>query len=315
MIEVTNLVKKYDNYIAVDQLSFTLEKGKILGFLGPNGAGKSTTMNMITGYIAPTEGTIRVNGYEITEEPEIVKQSIGYLPEIPPIYPEMKVKEYLEFVADLKGVKKTDKIEMIHEIEEMTGLTEVQERLIRYLSKGFKQRVGLAGAIMGYPELIILDEPTVGLDPVQIIEIRDLIKKLSEKHTIILSSHILSEVSAVCDEVMIINKGRFVVRDTPDNLVKQQKGATGIELSVKASKEAVEQIITEIEEIQEIKFIEKETSELVHCKIFYSEEEELREKIFYAFAKAECPIYEMKGISTSLEEIFLQLTKEAEDLC
>ena len=210
MIEVNNLVKRYGNHLAVDHLSFQVEPGKIYGFLGPNGAGKSTTMNIMTGYIAPTEGTVTINGYDIVKDPEEAKKCIGYLPEIPPLYQEMTVKEYLKFVAELKKIKGEKKEAQIQEVMDMTMITDMAERLIRNLSKGYKQRVGLAQAILGYPEVIILDEPTVGLDPKQIIEIRELIKKLSEKHTIILSSHILSEVQAVCDEIMIISKGKLV---------------------------------------------------------------------------------------------------------
>ena len=202
----------------MDDLSFTVEKGQILGFLGPNGAGKSTTMNIITGYISATDGTVTINGLDIFEEPEEVKRMIGYLPEFPPLYPEMTVTEYLNFVADLKKVEKKKKAKMVKEIMESTKVTEMQNRLIKHLSKGYKQRVGVAQAIMGYPEVIILDEPTVGLDPKQIIEMRDLIRELSKNHTVILSSHIMQEVSAVCDTILIIDKGRRVLQDTPENL-------------------------------------------------------------------------------------------------
>ena len=202
MIEVRNLVKKYGNHVAVNHLNFTVEKGKIYGFLGPNGAGKSTTMNMITGYIASTEGEIMIDGHNILEEPEVAKKKIGYLPEIPPLYLDMTVQEYLSFAAELKGISKEKRKSNIEEVMSTTKVTEVKYRLIKNLSKGYRQRVGLAQALLGYPEIIILDEPTVGLDPKQIIEIRDLIKNLGRKHTVILSSHILSEVSAVCDQVL-----------------------------------------------------------------------------------------------------------------
>ena len=205
MIEVRNLVKKYGDHVAVDHLNFTVEKGKIYGFLGPNGAGKSTTMNMITGYIASTEGDILIDGHNILEEPEKAKKCIGYLPELPPLYQDMTVLEYLKFVAELKSIPKGEFERNISEVMSTTKLEEMKYRLIKNLSKGYKQRVGLAQALLGYPEIIILDEPTVGLDPKQIIEIRDLIKNLGEKHTVILSSHILSEVSAVCDYVLIID--------------------------------------------------------------------------------------------------------------
>ncbi len=224
MIEVRNLVKKYGNHVAVDHLNFTVEKGKIYGFLGPNGAGKSTTMNMITGYIASTEGDILIDGHNILEEPEEAKKRIGYLPEIPPLYQDMTVREYLEFAAELKAVPREKKKSNIEEVMSTIKIEDVKNRLIKNLSKGYKQRVGLAQALLGYPEIIILDEPTVGLDPKQIIEIRDLIKGLGRKHTVILSSHILSEVSAVCDHVLIIDKGRLVASDSPENLSKLMAG-------------------------------------------------------------------------------------------
>lgn len=314
MIEVNNLVKKYGNHIAVDHLSFTVEQGEVIGFLGPNGAGKSTTMNMITGYIPATEGTIKVNGCDINEKPMEAKKSIGYLPELPPLYPDMKVKEYLSFVADIKKVNKTKKAEMIEDIMKLTSIKDMEKRLIRNLSKGYKQRVGIAGAIMGYPELIILDEPTVGLDPVQIIEIRDLIKELAKSHTVILSSHILSEVNAVCDKVMIINKGKLVVSDTPDNLVKRMQNQRGISLVVKGDREALEQTLIKIEGIEEIEWkdstvIDKST-DTTSLIVYAKNSEDLREMIFYALAEAKCPIMEMSLITMSLEDIFLEVTKD-----
>ena len=220
MIEVKDLVKKYDNHLAVDHLTFTVPRGQILGFLGPNGAGKSTTMNIITGYISATEGSVSINGHDIYEEPEEAKKSIGYLPEQPPVYMDMTVKEYLGFVAELKSVPKKEREAQIASALAKTGTEDVAKRMIKHLSKGYRQRVGIAQAIIGNPEVIILDEPTVGLDPVQIIEIRDLMKELAKEHTVILSSHILSEISAVCDTVMIINNGRLVVSDTVENLPK-----------------------------------------------------------------------------------------------
>ena len=220
MIEVKDLVKKYDNHLAVDHLTFTVLQGQILGFLGPNGAGKSTTMNIITGYISATSGSVSINGHDIYEEPEEAKKSIGYLPEQPPVYMDMKVKEYLEFVAELKSVPRKDRSVQVEAALEKTGTKEVEGRLIKHLSKGYRQRVGIAQAIIGNPEVIILDEPTVGLDPMQIIEIRELMKELAKEHTVILSSHILSEISAVCDTVLIINKGKLVVTDTVEILPK-----------------------------------------------------------------------------------------------
>lgn len=315
MIEVKNLVKKYNDHVAVDNLSFTLEKGHVLGFLGPNGAGKSTTMNIITGYLQATSGSVKVNGHDIEEEPDLVKNSIGYLPEMPPLYPDMRVKEYLTFVAELKKVKKSERKTMISEIIELIGLEDVSGRLIQHLSKGYKQRVGLAGAIMGYPDLIILDEPTVGLDPKQVIEIRELIKKLSEKHTIILSSHILSEVSAVCDEIMIINKGKLVVRDKPENL-SQSNGDSALVIKAKGTKEQIKNVLSTIQGISTTTFNDDADTEdgVLEFTVTYKENAELRDEISFAFAGAKCPIYEMKSATKSLEDIFLQLTGSNESV-
>ena len=225
MIEIDNLVKKYGEHVAVDHLSLTVEPGKIYGFLGPNGAGKSTTMNIITGYLGATSGTVTINGHDIFKEPEEAKKCVGYLPEIPPLYTDMTVLEYLNFVAELKKLEKGLRKRYVEEAMETTGILDVKNRMIRNLSKGYRQRVGFAQAILGYPEIIILDEPTVGLDPKQIIEIRDLIRKLGEKHTVILSSHILTEISAVCDHVFIISKGKLVASDSTENLLEQMSGA------------------------------------------------------------------------------------------
>ena len=246
MIEVTNLTKKYGNHTAVDNLSFQMEKGRIYGFLGPNGAGKSTTMNILTGYLAPTEGTVLVNGKDIQKEPEETKSSIGYLPEQPPVYMDMTVLEYLTFVAELKRIPRKDRTKAIEEVMEMTYINDMKGRLIRNLSKGYCQRVGLAQAILGNPEVVILDEPTVGLDPKQIIEIRDLIRKLGEKHTVILSSHILSEVSAVCDHILIISHGKLVASDSPEGLQKRMGGSRELELAVKGGEEAVIDTLEEV---------------------------------------------------------------------
>ena len=243
VIEVKEIVKQYGNHLAVDHLSFTVEKGQIYGFLGPNGAGKSTTMNIITGYLASNEGTVVINGHDILEEPEAAKKCIGYLPEQPPLYMDMTVMEYLRFAAELKGVQKSEQAEMLDDIIAMTYLEPVKERLIKNLSKGYKQRVGLAQALIGNPEILILDEPTVGLDPKQIIEIRSLIKELSKEHTVILSSHILSEVSALCDKIMIISNGKLVACDTPENLSRSMEGTITLELCVKDEKHIVESLL------------------------------------------------------------------------
>ena len=236
MIEVKNLVKKYGSHAAVNDLSFTVETGKVVGFLGPNGAGKSTTMNMITGYIAPTEGEVLIDGIDIMDEPELAKKNIGYLPEIPPLYPDLRVREYLSFVADLKKVPKKERDIEVHKIMSKTKTLDVSERLIKHLSKGYKQRVGLAGAMIGNPDILILDEPTVGLDPSQIIEMRELIRELSKNHTVLLSSHIMQEISAVCDEIIIINEGKMITKDTPENITKKMVDTNGVHIIVKGDK-------------------------------------------------------------------------------
>jgi len=310
LIEVKNLVKKYGDHLAVDNLSFTVEKGQILGFLGPNGAGKSTTMNIITGYISATEGTVLIGDHDIFDEPEEAKKCIGYLPELPPLYPDMTVKEYLNFVADIKLVKKSEKKQMLTKIMDMTKITDVSERLIKHLSKGYKQRVGLAQAIMGFPEVLILDEPTVGLDPMQIIEIRDLIKELSAEHTIILSSHILSEVSAICDKVLIINKGKLIVSDTPDNLSKHIGGSNGLHLQVKGDKEKIDKALQTITDITKIDYDSGMEKGVVKLTAFCGDDKDIREAVFFAFSNAKCPILDMQSSNMSLEDIFLEVTQD-----
>ena len=308
MIEVNNLVKRYGDHTAVDHLSFKIEKGKIYGFLGPNGAGKSTTMNMITGYIASTEGTVRIDGHDILEEPEAAKKCIGYLPEIPPLYFDMTVLEYMKFVADLKKIPKDKKATMIEEVMDMVKISDMRNRLIKNLSKGYRQRVGLAEAIMGYPEVIILDEPTVGLDPKQIIEIRTLIKDLKKKHTVILSSHILSEVSAVCDYVLIISHGKLVASDTPENLGKLAEGSNTLEMLIKGEKSQIKQALESIEGVNSVTIEKDEKQNLWSAKVSTEENNDIREKAFYKMSDINSPIYEMKSKKVSLEEIFLELT-------
>ena len=308
MIEVNNLVKRYGDHTAVDHLSFKIEKGKIYGFLGPNGAGKSTTMNMITGYIASTEGTVRIDGHDILEEPEAAKKCIGYLPEQPPLYFDMTVLEYMKFVADLKKIPKDKKATMIEEVMYMVKISDMRNRLIKNLSKGYRQRVGLAEAIMGYPEVIILDEPTVGLDPKQIIEIRTLIKDLKKKHTVILSSHILSEVSAVCDYVLIISHGKLVASDTPENLGKLAEGSNTLEMLIKGEKSQIKQALESIEGVNSVTIEKDEKQNLWSAKVSTEENNDIREKVFYKMSDINSPIYEMKSKKVSLEEIFLELT-------
>ena len=293
MIEVKNLVKKYGDHTAVDHLSFHVDKGQIYGFLGPNGAGKSTTMNIMTGYIASTSGEVLIDGHNILEEPEAAKKCI----------------EYLKFAAELKKVPKNERETQIEQVMELTGITAMANRLIKNLSKGYKQRVGLAQAILGYPEIIILDEPTVGLDPKQIIEIRELIRKLSEEHTIILSSHILSEVSAVCDYIMIINHGKLVASDTTENLMNHSLGSNTLELTVKGEKQDVEKMLRDVEEIQKLEWKPGENEKTVSMVITTEEKTDIREKLFYMMAEAKMPILNMQFTKVSLEDIFLELTQ------
>lgn len=310
LIEVKNITKRYGNHVAVDNLSFQVEKGMIYGFLGPNGAGKSTTMNIMTGYIAATDGTVEINGYDILKEPEKAKKCIGYLPELPPVYPDMTVEEYLIFVAEIKQVKKAERRDQIASIMEQTQIAEVKGRLIRNLSKGYKQRVGLAQAIVGYPEVIILDEPTVGLDPKQIIEMRELIKTLSEKHTIILSSHILSEVSAVCDHIMIISKGKLAASDTPEGLMTLLKGGKQLEISVLGEQERFEKILSEIEDIENYKIAADTNKKELHGVVRFGADKDIRRELFYRLAASDMPIMSLGLSEKSLEDVFLALTEE-----
>ncbi len=314
MIEIQNLTKSYGQIKAVDDISFTVEKGEVLGFLGPNGAGKSTTMNIITGFIPSTEGTVKVCGYDIMESPTEVKKRIGYLPELPPLYMDMTINEYLNFVADLKLVSKKQKNSQISDVMELVKLGDVRGRLIKNLSKGYKQRVGLAQSLLGAPEVLILDEPTVGLDPMQIIEIRKLIKALGKQHTIILSSHILPEVSAVCERVVIINKGKIAAIDTPENLSKGMGTVSKISVTIAGPKSS---IVGSIEEIYGIKYVEshiEKGSDVIEYIIESDKETDIRRPLFFAMAKAGYPIIELKSLDLSLEEIFLQLTTQEKEV-
>ena len=310
MIEVKNLVKRYGDHVAVKNLSFTVEEGQIYGFLGPNGAGKSTTMNIITGYLASTEGEVLINGHNILEEPEEAKKCIGYLPELPPVYTDMTVLEYLKFVAELKKIPKDQRKKQILEVMNLVKITDMQNRLIKNLSKGYRQRVGLAQAVLGYPPIIILDEPTVGLDPKQIIEIRDLIKSLGKKHTVILSSHILSEVSAVCDYVMIIAKGQLVASDTPENLSKLMLGSNTVTCTVHGTRKQLVPALNALD-AKEIQYENTPNEEQIKVKITTEKDKDIREELFYALAKANCPILELTSSSMSMEDVFLELTDDS----
>lgn len=328
MIEVSHLVKKYGSHYAVNDLTFRVDRGQIYGFLGPNGAGKSTTMNIITGYLAPTSGKVKINGYDIQQEPEEAKRCIGYLPEMPPLYADMTVMEYLVFVSELKRVARKQRKDDIQDVMERTGVTEMKDRLIRNLSKGYKQRVGLAQALLGDPEIIILDEPTVGLDPKQIIEMRELIRGLREKHTVILSSHILSEVSAVCDQILIISTGKLVACDTPEGLTRLMTGEEELTLQVKGSAGRLEEVLSGLDGISgfEVKPVpetqeqrqepedadrpEQENGESACAAAVIRVEEgcDIREEMFYRLAQNRLPILELHVTTKSLEEIFLELT-------
>lgn len=306
MIEVKNLTKKYGKYTAVDDISFTVNDGEIVGFLGPNGAGKTTTMNMMTGYISATNGSVNINGFDILKEPENAKKQIGYLPDTPPLYVDMRVCEYLEFVCDLKKVPKNKRKAMIDEICDTVKITDVKKRIIKNLSKGYKQRVGLAQALVGYPDVLILDEPTVGLDPKQIIEMRDVIKDLGERHTVILSSHILHEVSAVCDKIIIINNGKIVVQEDNKDSINTDGNYTEFMVRVKSNKDISE--IIELLDKFEPKFKGiNEVGSFDFNICIKQGDKDLRVDVFNILAKENIPIIMFKPITLSLEEKFMKV--------
>ena len=311
MIEVSHLTKRYGNHTAVRDLSFTIENGRIYGFLGPNGAGKSTTMNIITGCLAATSGQVRIGGHDIFEEPNEAKRLIGYLPELPPLYLDMTPEEYLYFVASAKGIAKSEIPQQLRHVMEVTRIADVSQRLIKHLSKGYRQRVGIAQALLGNPEVIILDEPTVGLDPKQITEIRDLIKSLGNKHTVILSSHILSEVRAVCDHVMIISHGQLVASDTPENLERIFAGETTVELSIRGEEREIRAALAGVSNIQEIQYSPAQEEGTVRVIITAADHADIREAIFFAMADARLPILQMRMARASLEDVFLELTADS----
>ena len=309
LIEVKHLTKKYGSFTAVNDISFTVEKGRIYGFLGPNGAGKSTTMNIITGCLAATSGEVTVNGHDIYEEPVEAKASIGYLPELPPLYTDMTPEEFLYFVGEAKGVDPTHLDVRVEEVMEKTSLTGVRDRLIKNLSKGYRQRVGIAQAILGDPEIIILDEPTVGLDPLQIIEIRDLIKELGEEHTVILSSHILSEISAVCDYIIIISHGNIVASDTIENLTASVDGRRLVTMDIRGSMDKVEAALAVLTDAVSTS-VTYGLGGCVRAVVETPADRDLREELFRLFAKYDLPIIEMNTNDISLEDVFLRLTED-----
>ena len=314
MIEVRHLTKQYGEHTAVEDLSFTVEDGMIYGFLGPNGAGKTTTMNIMTGYLSPTEGDVIINGFDILEQPEEAKRTIGYLPEVPPLYPDLTVREYLSFAAELKKVPSRERSGRIREILERLSLQEVESRLIRNLSKGYRQRVGLAQALLGNPRTLILDEPTVGLDPKQILEMRELIRSLGGTHTVILSSHILSEVAEVCDRVLIINEGRLAACDTPENLRRMENGRKTVYVTAEGSSDQVlgilEGVVSPALKSAQIEIIGDAGGE-VRAVITHPSAMDFRKEISGALCKAGCSLLELRTEEESLEDIFLMLTGPA----
>ena len=309
MIEVKHLTKRYGGHTAVSDLSFTIEKGVVYGFLGPNGAGKSTTMNIITGCLGATDGSVSIDGHDISENPMKAKRLIGYLPEQPPLYMDMTPEEYLSFVASAKGIPRSQRDEQLRNVMRRTGIELMQKRLIRNLSKGYKQRVGIAQALLGDPEVIILDEPTVGLDPAQIIEIRELILELGRKHTIVLSSHILSEVQAVCQSIMIISKGKLVASDTAENLTSLFKGQENIRLEARADKAMISEVLEGVTGIEDVTISSGE-ADCLAAEIVPVDGRDLREAIFRAFAADDVPLLELHCERDSLEDVFLELTQE-----
>jgi ABC-2 type transport system ATP-binding protein len=312
MIEVSNLVRRYGPHVALDHVSFKIEKGEIVGFLGPNGAGKSTTMNILTGYLSSNEGTVMIDGQDILEHPKEIKQKIGYLPENPPLYQDMTVSEFLSFAGEIKGIPSAAKTEKMNKVMGTVGVEDVSNRLIKNLSKGYRQRVGLAQAMIADPQVLILDEPTAGLDPKQILEIRDLITELGKDRTIILSSHILPEVSAVCRRVLIINHGKIVADDSPENLAKRILGGSHILLRMDAPEAAIRGALEKVSPIKKLEFRESQESGTVEAIAEAEEDVDIRRDIFRALASADIPILMMRSVDLSLEDIFLNLTtKEA----
>ena len=307
MIEVKNVTKKYGKVVAVDNISFTIKDGEIIGLLGPNGAGKSTTMNMITGFIEPTEGTIVIDGFDIEKKPRKAKKEIGYMPEGVPIYTDMTVKEFVTYMAEIKKVDRKTRKEKIEKIIEETGLKDVEKKLTRNLSRGYKQRVSMAGALVGEPKILILDEPTVGLDPKQITEIRNLIKELGKTHTVILSSHILSEVSQICQKVIIINKGKIIAVDTPENLENKVASKNDIYVTVEDLDNRIEEVAKDIKEITKIELVKENKDKTKQYLIESEKDVDLRKILFKELAKENITIFEMKKADTTLEDAFMKL--------
>lgn len=313
MIEVKNVTKKYGSFVAVDDISFTINDGEVVGFLGPNGAGKSTTMNMITGYIEQTDGSIIVDGFDTLKKSKKAKKEIGYMPEGVPLYTDLTVKEFVTYMAELRKVERKTKKENVQKVLKETGLDQMQNKLIKNLSRGQKQRVSLAGTLVADPKILILDEPTVGLDPKQITEIRSLIKNLGKKHTVILSSHILSEVSQICDRVIIINKGKIVAIDTPENLEKKVSDNNIVYVTVEDKENKIDGIKEKITGIKEIKLVKENEDKTKQYEITGENDVNLNKTIFNEFAKENITIIEMKKAEATLEDAFMKIIKEGGD--
>ena len=310
MITVKNVCKKYGSFVAVDNISFEINDGKIIGLLGPNGAGKSTTMNMLTGFIEPTSGKILINGFNISKKSKKAKANIGYMPENVPLYKDLTVKEFINYMAELKYVKGKDKKNMVSDIMAKTNLTDVQNKLIKNLSRGYKQRVSMAGALVGSPKILILDEPTVGLDPKQITEIRNLIKSLAKDHTVIISSHILSEISQMCEKVIILNKGKLIAIDTPENLENKVSKNNAVLVTVEDSENKIKNVVKEIPEIMEIQLIKKNDDNTIQYSLTAKENSDIRKIVFEKFAKEGITIFELKKSETTLEDAFIDLIED-----
>ncbi len=312
MIQVENVTKRYGSFTAVNNISFEIDEGEIVGFLGPNGAGKSTTMNMITGFIEPTEGKIIVDGYDISKKSKKAKKQIGYMPEGVPLYSDLTVKEFVTYMAELKGCERNTKKEKVQKVIEQTGLIDVQNKLTKNLSRGYKQRVSMAGALVGDPKVIILDEPTVGLDPKQVTEIRSLIKELGKNHTVILSSHILSEVSQICNRVIIINKGKIVAIDTPENLENKVIEDNSIYVTVEDPEDKMKNIKEKLDNVKEVKLVAENEDKTKKYMISGEKGIDLRKNIFEVFAKEGITIFEMKKADATLEDAFMKLINETQ---
>lgn len=312
MIQVKNVTKKYGSFIAVKNMNFEIKHGEVIGLLGPNGAGKSTTMNMLTGFIEPTEGTILINGNDIVKKSREAKKSIGYMPENVPLYLDLTVKEFVKYMAELKLVSRKERNKQVEEIIKETGLEDVKNKLIRNLSRGYKQRVSMAGALVGKPEILILDEPTVGLDPKQIVEIRELIKKLGKEHTVIISSHILSEIGQICEKVIIVNKGEIVAIDTPSNLENMVSESNSIIITVEDPESKMINLKETIKEISRIELMKDNQDGTKQYAVFGNQEVDLRKILFDTLPKENITIFELRKSEATLEEAFMKLINKEE---